>query len=189
MSFIITITGLSGSGKDSLKEILPYPFIISYRTRPIRAGEINGVNGYFVTEADYLEAFSSGEIVDETTYDQYKYWTIEEQFRYAFEQKKPFVYVVDGNGVVNLRERFGNHNVLALWLDVSHDELQNRMRIRGDSDEAIKQRLAFHSLIEERDKMLCDFIVNAERTKEDVRKDVLQIVEGRIKQMEKEFPL
>lgn len=67
--FLITITGPSGTGKDSVinnlmrldPHIRRYP---SATTRPIRSGEVEGVDYYFVSEEKFLEMEKNGELVE-----------------------------------------------------------------------------------------------------------------------------
>ena len=55
-STILAIVGPSGSGKttlaEHLKDKLNIPVIVSYTTRPIRDGEIDGKDHHFVSEQD-----------------------------------------------------------------------------------------------------------------------------------------
>ena len=53
---LITITGPSGAGKDTvarmLSEMSSYKVLCSYTTRPKREGEIDGVEHHFVEKCD-----------------------------------------------------------------------------------------------------------------------------------------
>lgn len=53
---LITITGPSGAGKDTvarmLSDFVGYKVICSYTTRPKREGEIDGVEHHFVEKCD-----------------------------------------------------------------------------------------------------------------------------------------
>ena len=55
---IIAIVGPSGSGKTTLAEYFQrqfcIPTIVSYTTRPMRAGEANGREHWFVGKCDVL---------------------------------------------------------------------------------------------------------------------------------------
>lgn len=87
MGKICYIMGKSSSGKDTifknLKERLPaFRTIILYTTRPIRAGETDGVEYYFVGE-DRLKAMEEkGSIIEMRAYDTkcgvWKYFTADD---------------------------------------------------------------------------------------------------------------
>lgn len=179
MSKIITILGFSGSGKDTVKRSLPYPHVVSYRTRPIRIGEVDGRDGYFVTDQDYEFAKKSREIVAETVYNGHRYWTTRRQFTKFLEKDIPIIYVVDGNGILLLKEHFGEDKLFSVWLDVPTDELIKRMSARGDSEETIQNRLNFHQQIAG-DIELCEIVIDGNRP-------VPLIAEDIVNQFDKDF--
>ena len=53
---LITITGPSGAGKDTVAKMMSnmtdWPIVCSYTTRPRRFGEIAGEDHYFVDKCD-----------------------------------------------------------------------------------------------------------------------------------------
>lgn len=67
---IVTITGPSGSGKSTLERALieknPELFnrVISMTTRPPREGEVDGVDYYFVSNAEFLQRINAGQILE-----------------------------------------------------------------------------------------------------------------------------
>lgn len=72
---LITIIGPSGAGKDTvalmLSAILGYKVICSYTTRPMREGEVDGKEHYFVKECNVQKS----EMLAYTRYGNYEYWT------------------------------------------------------------------------------------------------------------------
>ena len=76
---LITITGPSGAGKDTvawmLSERTGYKVLCSYTTRPKRDGEIDGVDHHFVEKCDV----SHDRILTYTQYGGYEYWTTIDQ--------------------------------------------------------------------------------------------------------------
>lgn len=86
MGKIFYLMGKSSSGKDTIynrllqKESLGLKQIVLYTTRPIRAGEENGVQYHFVddTRADELQA--AGKVIELRAYDTFygvwKYFTV-----------------------------------------------------------------------------------------------------------------
>ena len=87
MGKIVYIMGKSSSGKDTifqkLKEALPeFKTIVLYTTRPIRAGEQDGVEYHFVKE-ETLKAFEEkGQIIElrayNTVHGVWKYFTADD---------------------------------------------------------------------------------------------------------------
>jgi guanylate kinase len=158
-SKIFCIVGGSGSGKDTIKEQLNLPYVVSYRTRPIRKNEVDGVHGHFVQENKYISHKLRGLIAAETLYNGYRYWTTKDQFKPYLDNQAPVIYVVDGEGVNTLREVFPSEDVVAIFIDVNSEILESRMRSRGDSEENIHSRIQYFKEIADKDKSICNYVV------------------------------
>lgn len=97
---LITITGPSGAGKDTVAQMLSdlggYKVICSYTTRPKREGEIDGVEHHFVDKCDVPH----DKMLAYTQYGGYEYWTTIDQVG------DKAVYVIDEDGLRALHEKF-----------------------------------------------------------------------------------
>lgn len=97
---LITITGLSGAGKDTVAQMLSdmggYKVICSYTTRPKREGEIDGVEHHFVEKCDVPH----DKMLAYTQYGGYEYWTTIDQVT------DKAIYVIDEDGLRALCEKF-----------------------------------------------------------------------------------
>lgn len=95
---IITLTGPSCAGKSTLASLLTekdaYTEIISTTTRKPRAGEVNGLNYYFVTS----EEFDAIPMVESTEFSGMKYGGSVAEFERHFASGKIPVIVVDPVG-------------------------------------------------------------------------------------------
>lgn len=75
MAKIFYLMGKSSSGKDTIykkliqKESLGLHNIVLYTTRPIRAGEKDGVEYHFVSEEEMYQIQKQGRIIELRTYD------------------------------------------------------------------------------------------------------------------------
>lgn len=78
---IIALCGKAGSGKDTiLRHIVstaPERFneIISCTTRPMREGEVEGVNYFFLTDEEFEILESTGEMLETTEFNGWHYGT------------------------------------------------------------------------------------------------------------------
>lgn len=92
MGKIFYLMGKSSSGKDSIykelisDESLGLKKIVMYTTRPIRAGEKNGEEYFFVTEEKLQELEHAGKVIERRSYDTvhgiWHYFTVcDEQIR------------------------------------------------------------------------------------------------------------
>lgn len=97
---LITITGPSGAGKDTvarmMSEMTDWPVLCSYTTRPMREGEVDGREHFFVERFDV--PFTK--ILAYTHYGGYDYWATLDQV------EDTAIYVIDEVGLVELK---GNH--------------------------------------------------------------------------------
>lgn len=88
MGKIVYLMGKSSSGKDTIfKELLKDGTIVSetivpYTTRPIRAGEQNGVEYFFTDEAGFWAWQRQGRVVESRVYDTvyglWRYFTVDD---------------------------------------------------------------------------------------------------------------
>lgn len=99
---IICIVGASGSGKTTASMILQQQFgwnaIVSYTTRPMRKGEINGKDHWFVKNS---QVPPRNKMCAYTQFGGYEYWTEWNKFLTLF----PSVYVIDEKGLVDLQSK------------------------------------------------------------------------------------
>lgn len=99
---IICIVGASGSGKTTASMMLQQQFgwnaIVSYTTRPMRKGEQNGRDHWFVKQ-DQIPL--KNRMCAYTQFGGYEYWTEWSQFLTLF----PSVYVIDEKGLVDLQSK------------------------------------------------------------------------------------
>ena len=110
MKRLITITGPSGAGKDTvarmMSEMTDWPVLCSYTTRPMREGEVNGREHYFVERFDV--PFTK--ILAHTRYGGYDYWTNIDQV------KDTAIYVIDEVGLVELKEKHPEIDVHSIYV-------------------------------------------------------------------------
>ena len=99
---LITITGPSGAGKDTVARMLSemggYQVLCSYTTRPKREGEIDGVEHYFVDKCH----IPHDKMLAYTQYGGYEYWVTIDQI------KNKSIYVIDEDGLKVLCKMFPN---------------------------------------------------------------------------------
>ncbi len=125
MGKLYVFMGKSASGKDTLyrlvrerhPELRP---VIPYTTRPIRAGERQGAEYYFVSEAKMEQMKERGQIVECRCYQTVKgpwyYFTAEDgQIDFA---KGDFVLISTLEGYEKLRLFYGEEKVVPLYIEV-----------------------------------------------------------------------
>jgi guanylate kinase len=107
---LITITGPSGAGKDTVAKMMSkmtdWPVICSYTTRPRRFGEVAGEDHYFVDKCDVPRE----KMLAYTQYGGYEYWTMVDQI------KDIAIYVIDEAGLVDLKKHHPEITVYSIYV-------------------------------------------------------------------------
>jgi guanylate kinase len=144
---LIVIAAPSGCGKTTIaKAILAkYPamyFSVSATTRPIRTGETNGKDYFFMTKAEFEERIRTGGLVEwEEIYGNY-YGTLKSEIDRALRQGHVMLFDVDVKGALSIRRHFPNDSVLIFINPPSFEVLKNRLENRNtENPETLKRRL------------------------------------------------
>ena len=143
---LFVITAPSGAGKTSLIEALmkadpSLKLSISYTTRAPRPGEKNGVDYHFVDDATFLAMKGRGEFLESAEVHGYRYGTSKKVITDALARGEDLILEIDWQGAQQVR-RIYPECVGIFILPPSTEELERRMRARGqDSDAVIRRRL------------------------------------------------
>ena len=137
---ILNISGPSGSGKTTLVKRLcelyqdSYSRLVSYTTRSPRLGEKDGIDYWFINELEY-NLYSKWQLARKS--ESGFYGTKYEDLR---DYSTPFLLTTfPPSGVIQIRDM--GLIVQPFFLSLSEDECQERMRLRGDDEITILERL------------------------------------------------
>ncbi len=137
MGKIYYLMGKSASGKDTLyKEILAdlpaLQTVILYTTRPIREGEQNGVEYYFVTDEQLAAYDREGKVIEQRTYPtMYGGWTYATVDDGQVDLDR-YDYLIIGTleSYQKLKAYYGEKNLIPLYLEVGDGERLSRALAR-----------------------------------------------------------
>lgn len=180
MQKIILIAGPSGAGKTTISDYLSQQYhiqrVITHTTRPKRAGEKSGVAYYFEDEV----SFSRLHLFESVKYGDYHYGSSQEGLRKAWAKGDLVSLIVDIEGARSYIKALGPQ-VYFLYVTSPVAELAERMRLRGDDPDKIKQRLTGHELnrLPEDLKPYAHVLVNEDltQTKQALDQLMLQLME------------
>ena len=143
---LFLITAPSGAGKTSLIEALmredpSLKISVSYTTRPPRPGEQDGVDYHFVDDARFLAMRDRGEFLESAQVHGNRYGTSKKVILDAMQRGEDLILEIDWQGARQVRRLYPDC-VGIFILPPSIEELERRMRVRGqDSDAVIRRRL------------------------------------------------
>lgn len=152
---LIALVGRSGAGKSVsakyLEDIYSLRYVRSYTTRERRADKLD--DHTYVNLTQYARI--TGKVAENHAYGNW-YCATESQCDNAD------VYVVDVPGLKQLKENYHNKHILALCIDTPCATRIQRMKERGDTDEAIDERMSKDESAFEEAYDLCDAVINNE---------------------------
>ncbi len=144
---LVVISGPSGVGKDTVLDHmkqrgLPFHFVVTATTRPIRPGEVEGEDYFFVEEQEFLDMIDRGELIEHAlVYNDHK-GVPRQQIREAMDSGQDVVMRVDVQGAKTIRTLAPQ--ALMIFLTAGDEEaLERRLRKRRTESEAdLQLRLA-----------------------------------------------
>ncbi|MDX1923889.1 MAG: guanylate kinase [Rickettsiaceae bacterium] len=144
---IMIISGPSGSGKSTLcNKILNKDAnivkSISYTTRSIRKGEVNGEDYYFISNDEFEDLISKNQMVEYTKiYDHY-YGTPLRFIEESFAQGRDIIFDIESQGAKFIMNKFPKESFGVFILPSSIQDLEDRLVKRArDSEQEIATRL------------------------------------------------
>ncbi|MEQ8766989.1 MAG: guanylate kinase [Planctomycetota bacterium] len=149
---VIVISGPSGVGKTSLCQQLlrrhasKLCFSISATTRPMRDGEVDGRDYYFLSREEFEEQIRHGDFIEfAESYDNY-YGSYRRPLEEAVRAGQYYLMDIDVQGAAQLQDRLKLIGVPASYFFIappSTDELLARLtRRRTEDRDALESRLA-----------------------------------------------
>ncbi|WP_337606164.1 guanylate kinase [Claveliimonas sp.] len=137
MGKIFYIMGKSASGKDTifreLKERCPQlGMVVPYTTRPIRAGEKNGVEYFFTDEAALAKMEAEHKIIEIRSYDTvhgiWKYFTAADG--QIDLESSDYLMIGTLESYRKMREYYGEEHLIPLYIEVEDGERLTRALLR-----------------------------------------------------------
>jgi guanylate kinase len=149
MGKIFYLMGKSSSGKDTIfKELLQRSgqnadvtglrTIVPYTTRPIRAGEQEGVEYHFTDEAGFQKLLGSGKVIEQREYHTFhglwRYFTVDDG-QFVPEGRQDYLMIGTLEAYQSMQRYFGAEKVLPVLI-----ELDDGVRLQRALDREKKQQ-------------------------------------------------
>lgn len=167
---MIVILGESGSGKTTIANELSkrdIPQIITYTTRPMRDGEVDGKDYHFISEEEFIELNKDGFFAETATYNNWHYGSAKEDYD---DNLKSVILTPHG-----LRQVKKNGlDIVSFYIKVPRRDRLIRMLRRGDNiEECYRRNLSdvgqFDGIEDE-----VDFVINC--TEETTKRDMVYTI-------------
>ena len=143
---IIVISAPSGTGKTTIvRRILgDFPqvvFSVSATTRKKREHEVEGVDYFFISEAEFKKKIQNNEFVEWELFYDYYYGTFRDFIENCINNGKSLILEVDVHGAVEIKRIYPDA-VLIYIAPPSLEELRFRLKKRQtENEEDLKKRI------------------------------------------------
>ena len=145
---MFVLSSPSGAGKTTLSRRLlendpGVEMSVSVTTRPMRPGEIEGRDYYFIRDDRFQAMVDSGDLLEHALVFDHYYGTPREHVFSALAAGKDVLFDIDWQGTRQLAERCREDLVSVFILPPSLRELERRLRQRAqDSEVVVQKRMA-----------------------------------------------
>ena len=193
---IFALLGYSSVGKDTilkqvLKDMDDVKPIISTTTRPMRKGETEGVEYYFIDDTEFFRRGT--DFVEQRIYHtKVKENGVEKDatWRYGIERAELekddyLIVIVDSVGYKELKNYVGNGKIVPIFISAPQEELRTRALARGDLEAEVDRRLKddYERFMDFRVRTVYHEVKNGEGRLEEAIKEVENIITKHINEV------
>ena len=139
---LFVVSSPSGAGKSTIARKLlrgddGLTMSVSATTRPIRPGEVDGVDYHFVDIATFKAMVAGHEFLEWAHVFGHRYGTPRAPVEAAMSVGRDVLFDIDWQGAQQLYQRAGGDVVRVFIFPPSMTELERRLRARGTDSEAV----------------------------------------------------
>jgi guanylate kinase len=180
---LIVISGPSGVGKDTIARLLMqeydrFYFVVTATTRPARAGEVHGVDYFFLSSDQFAEMIEENELLEYAiVYNDYK-GVPKQQIRDALATGRDVIMRLDPQGAATIRKLVPNTVTIFLTAE-SEAAMVKRLRERkSETAEGLSLRIATARQEMKRVKEFDYVVTNADELQQGTVDTIIAIIKA-----------
>lgn len=170
---LIVLTGRTAAGKDTIQSQLLQKYsdlkkIITTTSRPLRTGERNGVNYFFLSEGEFRHKISQGEFVEYVEYGGNLYGTYKSEIDKALDQDS--IWRIDPSRAGQVRDLIKQafppesaekilKELLVIFITCDEEVILQRLKERNLPEEEISKRMRDDQLIWDKYQQNYDHVI------------------------------
>ena len=175
---IVILLGESGCGKTSIANVLceNYNFekIVTYTTRPMRKGEVDGIDYHFISNNDFNKLKEDKFFLETSTYNDWQYGSPKNEFYDSVKGNKIAILTPSGyRNLLRFKDKdltevyynLVNNRYYSFYIKVPRRDRLIKILERGDDiEEAYRRNLSdvgmFDGVKDEVDYTICNYNYN-----------------------------
>lgn len=178
---LVVISGPSGVGKDATvrrmqQRGLPFHFVVTVTTRPMRLGEVTGVDYHFMSREQYQAMLTNGELLEDAEVYGNFYGIPRRAVEEALAAGKDVILRIDPRDGARTIRRVAPEAVTIFLAPTSLEELLARLRERKTETEAEFERRKAIALEEMEALPEFDYVVANRHEKLDSTVNTIQAI-------------
>jgi guanylate kinase len=136
---LVVLSGSSGVGKNTiiqalLKKYNDFGTYVTCTTRNKRDGEVDGINYHFLTDKEFNDKISSGDILEHEDIHEHRYGTSKQEILNSLNKYKVVIKDVGVEGAFNLKNKLKDIKVVTIFLTNTKEVLKQRLIGRNEKD-------------------------------------------------------
>ncbi|GAB6431646.1 guanylate kinase [Bacillus luti] len=135
---LFVILGPSGSGKTTVMREIGLPELVSFTTREMRKGEINGVDYHFLTKEDVEIRKENDLLAEWNEYANHTYGITKEELSNRVSEG-PSYWIAEIHGFRKMKEIYPN--TIGIYIYTNQEQTLHQLKQRGETKETIEIRM------------------------------------------------
>ncbi len=144
---VVVLSGASSVGKGAIRELLLKDkdlnllYSISMTTRPMKEGEVDGKDYYFVTHKEFADSVKAKELLEYTEFNGYYYGTPRQQIDFLSSKGKNVLIEVEAQGATSIKLNIPD-SISFFVIPTSEEELEKLIyKLYGDDESSALRRI------------------------------------------------